>query len=375
VIRFTTALSVSLWVLGATLMVATGSDASNSATGDPVSILSTNGAAGGKAAGAQGSDQGEDQGENIQQFGSGRFRIGPTLVKAANSIESGAANGGGGGSVTAIFNNIVTTRCAPGATTALVSPLPVVIGSGDGGAGGFTGAGQGADQGEDQGENVGQRGRGAGGVGATTVSAINRIESGLARGGNGGDVEIVFNQYTQCIGAPAIQTPPPPSTAGVQHDAGGNVVATFVTNTNCTSVARQPIFIQAGNGGHGGYSGLQQGTDQAEDQGENIGQFASGSSHTGPTSVVGHNVLVSQDTNGGAGRSITVTFDNYIDASCGPAPSSAGAPIVVQTGKGGSGGAAGTAKGATRARIRARTSASSHPIARSSGRSPSRRAT
>ncbi|HEY2948010.1 MAG TPA: hypothetical protein VGJ53_06365 [Micromonosporaceae bacterium] len=315
-----------------------------------MSIRSANGPAGGKTSAAQGSDQGEDQGENLHQYGLGRFRIAPTLVKAENSIESGNADGGAGGSVTAIFNNVVSTHCVLGATTALVSPLPVVIRSGDGGEGGVTGAGQGTDQGEDQGENVGQRARGGAGVAATTVTAINRITSGLARGGDGGNVDIVFNQYTQCVGAPPVQTPPPPSATGVQRDAGGNIVASFVTRTSCESAARQPIVIQAGNGGRGGTTGSQQGTDQGEDQGENIGQFAAGSSHAGPTSVIGRNFLASPDANGGAGRSITVRFHNYIDASCGSGgPSSASAPIVVRTGKGGTGGHSGTGQGSDQA--------------------------
>jgi hypothetical protein len=330
--------------LASPLALAAGSTASMRGA-QPVNITSANGAAAGTASTGQGSDQGEDQGENVHQFGAGPLRIGPTTVNAHNTIVSGQANGGTGGNVTAIFNNIVTAHCTAGATTAIVSPVPVQIRSGRGGDAGVTGSGQGTDQGEDQGENIAQQGKGVTNVAPTTVTAINRIESGLARGGNGGNVSLTFNQYTLCVGGPTVPTPPPPSTAGVQRDAAGNVVATFVTHTTCSSAPMAPIVIRAGNGGKGGTTGAAQATDQGEDQGENIGQFSSGSSHSGPTSVFGGNSLDSPPANGHDGRNITVTFDNFVDASCGSGPTSAASPIVVSTGAGGRGGYSGNGQG------------------------------
>jgi hypothetical protein len=327
------------------LLVLVPAAATSASTGSASAapVVAPNGAPGGNVAAGHGSDQGEDQGENIAQYGAGTKRLGPTTVHALNTITSGDAGGGHGGSVTVTFNNFVTTACTSGASALPISPQPVVINAGSGGRGGSTGTGQGSDQGEDQGENIGQNAK-AGGIGPSTVGATNTIHSGPARGGDGGDVNLTFNEHTLCLGSAESLASQPPSGSTVTHDAEGNLIATFVTHTSCSS-SSQPLVIRAGSGGAGGSSGHAQGADQGEDQGENIGQFANGSSQRGPTKVDAINTLTAPDATGGDGRSVTATFDNYIDGTCASAAAQGSPPVVVTAGSGGRGGISGSHQG------------------------------
>ena len=318
---------------------------------EPVDIWAGSGGLGGASGGnrkdilgGQGSDQAEDQGENIGQFAKRHIRIGPTTVGAHNRNVARSTRGGDGGNVRIAFNTDTHCGAPPsgvrvdGVATATnvdaagnvgvafttftdcvtgtsLADTPITIRAGSGGAGGSSGTGQGSDQAEDQGENIGQFATGSAFGGPTVVSAPNNILIAPdADGRPGAAVSVTFENYISCQSA--------------SGDPG-------------TSSATAPVVVHAGDGGAGGITGRGQGSDQAEDQGENVGQFASGHARIDWTRVRGLNHNIAGNANGGSGGNVLITYNDQTECSASMPAVTVDERVSAHAGAGGAGGNSG----------------------------------
>ncbi|HEV8546705.1 MAG TPA: Ig-like domain-containing protein [Candidatus Limnocylindrales bacterium] len=366
-----------------------------STTPTPLVITGGNGGAGGKSGVEQGTDQGEDQGENIGRLATGSPINGPTLVDGDNVLVAGDAKGGKGAGVVVTINNYVDGTCTPGA----IGTPRISLTAGKGGVGGGSGNGQGTDQAEDQGENVGQFAAADAGLGEVQINSTNSVVSDSANGGAGGKISITYKDLGTCddgLQPAAAADERVIAKAGLGGKAGtsgelqgedqaedqGENVGQYateavdlgpvsVTSTNSlvsgpasggaggdVIVAYSPddcgnadsgfenVSGSAGNGGRAGVTGFEQGLDQAEDQGENIGQFAGGSVDFGQITVHSDNSAISGDARGGDGGGVTVGDPN---ASCVDASPSPDARVSAVPGSGGAGGQSGFDQGADQA--------------------------
>src|SRR5581483_348327 len=133
------------------------------------------------------------------------------------------------------------------------------------------GTGKGTDQGQSQDENLKSYSSGPQPLGPVTVSATNINTSGDVNGGRGGDVTVTFNNIIQTVCGQSIGSIPSPET----------------------------LTIFAGNGGQGGVSGTDMGSDQHEDQGENVGSHGKDNLKIGPVVVKADGTIQSGDARGG----------------------------------------------------------------------------
>jgi hypothetical protein len=268
------------------------------------------GGRGGSSGRDQGSDQGEDQGENIGQFATGRVHFGDINVRSTSTLQSGDSSGGHGGSVTAAYHPAGCPSDTVG-TSSLLEAVHVI--GGHGGHGGSSAHGQGSDQGEDQGENIGQFASGQVRFHDITVDATNVLLAGDANGGAGGSIHV-----TRAVASCQVST--------------------------CTSLtSSQHVTGAAGRGGTGGSSGRGQGSDQSEDQGENILQRARGGVIAGRVKVTPHNTIHSGLAVGGKGGDVVIQpAPRAISArSTSCVPLIDGLMVAVDPGLGGGAGADG----------------------------------